>query len=220
MAILHHNQSTNLIKYLIENKSKINEYDFPIQTPLHLSLQLSNLSFETIKLLVEKKSDLSLKNRAGFLPLHLACKNDQVNFEILKLLIESNSNIQDTVTGASPLELVCENKNVSLEIVQYFIEKNSNVNHVGLFEYSPLYKIYHNDFVNESSKYHFTFLFLCSGLNFASVPFPFWRFLDPVFKKYDQMTLWNYSSHRLFPIKCKIIFLILILIFLLIFVFS
>jgi ankyrin repeat protein len=94
LVCMEEKNTAEMVKYLLEKKSNINEQNHRKNTALHSTVENEkNLNLEVIKFLIENKIEINKKEFSGLTALHKACSNDVINKEVITLLIESKSEI-------------------------------------------------------------------------------------------------------------------------------
>ena len=140
--------STEMIKFLVENKSDLNLTNEHKNTALHLACQNKFISMETIKILVENKSNMNQFAIYKNTPLHYACESG-VPIEIIKYLVENKCdlNLKDYFEN-TPLLDECYKETISLEKIKLLVENKSDLNLKDEQGNTPLHLACKNQFVS------------------------------------------------------------------------
>uniref|UniRef100_A0A8B9S676 Ankyrin 1 n=1 Tax=Apteryx owenii TaxID=8824 RepID=A0A8B9S676_APTOW len=145
---------TDVAKYLLQNKAKVNAKAkvgakslgasslaltclwpcLPGATPLHCAARIGHTSM--VKLLLENSANPNLATTKGFTPLHVAAKYGKVDVAELLLARDANPNAAGK-NGLTPLHVAVHHNN--LEIVKLLLPKGSSPHSSAWNGYTPLH---------------------------------------------------------------------------------
>ena len=110
--------SLTIMKYLIENKCKVNLKNAEGYTPLHFACSNEKSEKRIINFFIENKADTNSKNEFNNTPLHYACYNTNIELEILQLLIKNKSDVNIEGNFRKTPAIICDRNYHLLELFQ------------------------------------------------------------------------------------------------------
>ena len=115
------------VRFLVDHGADVNVQRDDLWTPLHLAVNIGELS--VARILLEHKADVNLRNDVGHIPLHLSCTREisqkDDSSDIAKLLLERGANVNEKdKTDSTPLHLASYHQ--KLKVVRVLLDHGAN----------------------------------------------------------------------------------------------
>ena len=119
--------SLGAVRFLLDHGADVNARRDDLWTPLHLAVNIGELS--VAKMLLEHQADVDLRNAMGQVPLHLLSTQEtsqkDSGSDIAKLLLERGANVNERdKNNATPLHLASYNQ--KLKVVRVLLNHGAN----------------------------------------------------------------------------------------------
>ncbi|MDR1480431.1 MAG: ankyrin repeat domain-containing protein [Planctomycetaceae bacterium] len=157
------NGTYRIVKYLADQKVKLNTKSANGATPLHFAAS-GGVKIDLIKLLLQNGCSVNDKDNDGRTPFLLAAATKETNLDTLKYLCENENaevNIKD-VHGNTPLLLAVKNTR-QIEKIKYLIERGADVKAIDNNGMNMLHCIFGEIYSSVSSPYKNPLLYAGRG---------------------------------------------------------
>jgi ankyrin repeat protein len=130
IAIRNQHISLDILKYLVDSKGEIYDFDNEHKNFFDPLFENKNLTVEMVEYFIEKKWDPLQKGENGKTPLRLLCSYHIVPLEVLKYFVEKDESLitVKSYNKTTLLHLACQSNYVTLDHIKYLVEKNSDLN--------------------------------------------------------------------------------------------